>query len=104
MYVNLEEEEEDFQTISLDDEHWNMEEIPDRHLCTHEHFLPHGLCPYPCPYSDYQASSYPTMTIVYSTIMAATIFFTTYILVNLYEFFSIYIMNLYTGFYNFTYM
>ena len=20
--------------------------------------LPHGLCPYPCPYSDYQASSY----------------------------------------------
>ena len=34
-YVNLEEEEdeeEDFQTVSLDVEHWNMEEIPDRHL------------------------------------------------------------------------
>ena len=55
VYVNLEEEgeEEDFQTVSLDDEHWDMEEIPDRHLFIHEHLLPHGLCPYPCPYSDY---------------------------------------------------
>ena len=35
-----------------------MEEIPDRHLCIHEHSLPDRLCPYPCPYSDYQASSY----------------------------------------------
>ena len=55
MYVNLEEEqeEEDFQTVSVDDEHWGMEEIPDRHLCIHDHSLPHGLC----PYSDYQTSS-----------------------------------------------
>ena len=52
------EEEEDFQTVSLDDEHWDMEEIPDRPLCIHEHSLPHGLCPYPCPYLNYQASSY----------------------------------------------
>ena len=51
-------EEEDFQTVPHDDEHWDMEEIPDRHLCIHEHSLPHGLCPYQCPYSDYQASSY----------------------------------------------
>ena len=59
MYVHLEEEEEeDFQTVSLDDEHWDMEEIPDRHLCIHEHSLPHGLCPYLCPYLDYQTSSY----------------------------------------------
>ena len=57
LYVNL-EEEEDFQTVSLDDEHWNMEEIPDRHLCIHEHSLPHGLCQYPCLYLDYQTSSY----------------------------------------------
>ena len=61
-YVTLEAEEEveeeDFQTVPLDDEHWDMEEIPDKHLCIHEHSLPHGLCPYPCPYSDYQASSY----------------------------------------------
>ena len=53
-YVNLEEEEEDFQTVSLDDEHWDMEEIPDRQLCIHEHSFPHGLC----PYSNYQDSSY----------------------------------------------
>ena len=52
------EEKEDFPTVSIDDEHWNMEEIPDRHLYIHEHSLPHGLCPYPCPYSDYMTSSY----------------------------------------------
>ena len=59
-YVSLEEEkeEEDFQTVPLDDEHWGMEEIPDRHLHIHEHSLPHGLCPYACPYSDYTSSSY----------------------------------------------
>ena len=50
-YVTLEEEdeEENFPTVLLNDEHWDMEEIPDRHLCIHEHLLPHGLCPYPCP-------------------------------------------------------
>ena len=36
-------------------EHWNMEEISDRHLCIHEHSLPHGLCLYPCPYTDFLA-------------------------------------------------
>ena len=62
VYVTLEAEEEveeeDFQTVPLDDEHWDMEEIPDRHLCIHEHSLPHRPCPCPCPYSDYQPSSY----------------------------------------------
>ena len=53
-----EEEEDDFQTISLDDEHWTTEEIPDRHLCIHEHSIPHELCPYPCQYLDYISSSY----------------------------------------------
>ena len=60
-YVTLEAEgevEEDFQTVPLDGEHWDMEEIHDRPLCIHEHSLPHGLCPYPCPYLDYQASLY----------------------------------------------
>ena len=52
------EEEEDFQTISLDDEHWTTEEIPDRPLCIHKHLLPHGLCPFPRPYVDYQSPSY----------------------------------------------
>ena len=58
-HIHLEEEEkEDFQTVSLDDEHWTTEEIPNRPLCIHEHSLPHGLCPYPCPYADYQTPSY----------------------------------------------
>ena len=59
-YVTLEAEEEeveeDFQTVPLNDEHWDMEEIPDRPLCIHEYSLPHGLCPYLCPYLNYQAS------------------------------------------------
>ena len=62
MYVTLEAEEEeveeDFQTVPLNDEHWDMEEISNRPLCIHEHSLPHGLCPYQCPCLDYQASSY----------------------------------------------
>ena len=53
-----EEEEEDFQTVPLNDEPWDMEEIPDIPLCIHEHSLPHGLCPHSCPYSKYQATSY----------------------------------------------
>ena len=56
--IHWKEEEEDFQTVLLDDEHWTTEEIPDRPLCIHEHLLPHGLCPYPCPYVDYQTPSY----------------------------------------------
>ena len=62
-YITLEAEEEeeveeDFQTVPLHDEQWDMEEIPDRPLCIHEHSFPHGLCPYLCPHSNYQASSY----------------------------------------------
>ena len=51
-------EEEDFQTISVEDDHWTMEEIPDKPLCTHEHSVSHELCPYPCLYLDYTSSSY----------------------------------------------
>ena len=57
-HIHLEDKEKDFPTVSLYDEHWNMEEIPDRLLCIHEHSLLHGLCPYPCPYSDYTTSSH----------------------------------------------
>ena len=53
-----EEEEENFQMVPLDNYHWTTEEIPDRTLCIHEHALPHGLCPYPCPYANYQIPSY----------------------------------------------
>ena len=58
-HVYLEEdEEEDFQTVPLDDEHWTTEEVPDRTLCIHEHALPHRLCPYPCLYVNYLLPSY----------------------------------------------
>ena len=57
-YVTLEEEEKDFQTVPLDDKHWDMEEIPDRHLCIHEQSILHELCPYTCPYLDYTSASY----------------------------------------------
>ena len=52
------EEEEDFQMVPLNNDHWTTKEIPDRTLCIHEHALPHGLCPYPCPYANYQIPSY----------------------------------------------
>ena len=52
------EEEEDFQIVPLNDDHWTTKEIPDRTLCIHEDSLLHGLCPYPCPYANYQVSSY----------------------------------------------
>ena len=58
--VNLEnkEEEEDFQTVPLDDDHWTDEQIPNRTLCIHSHLLQHELCMFPCPYADYLTSSY----------------------------------------------
>ena len=52
------EEEEDFQMVPLNDDHWTSEEIPERTLCIHEHGLPHGLCPYPCPDVNYWIPSY----------------------------------------------
>ena len=56
--VCLEEEEEDFHMVPLDDEHWTTKGMPDRTLCIHEHALPCGLCPYPCPYANYLIPSY----------------------------------------------
>ena len=59
--VNLEddeEEEEDFQMVPLNNDHWTSEEIPDRTFCIHEHGLLHGLCLYPCPYANYQTPLY----------------------------------------------
>ena len=55
------EGEEDFQTVSLEDDHWITEEIPDSHLCIQEHSTPHLLSPYPCPYMDYTSSLYNTL-------------------------------------------
>ena len=56
--VYLEEDEEDFWMVPLDDEHWTTEEVPDRTLCIYEHDVPHGLCPYLCPYVNYLLPSY----------------------------------------------
>ena len=52
------DEEEDFQMVLLDDEHWTSEETPERTLCIHEYGLLHGLCQYPCPYVNYNTLSY----------------------------------------------
>ena len=52
------EEEEDFQTVALDDKHWITDPLPDRHLCIHAHSQPHSLCCYPCPYTDSTPASY----------------------------------------------
>ena len=57
-YSEDEEDKEDFQTVPLTDDQWTSKEIPERTLCIHEHGLPHRLCPYPCPYANYQVSSY----------------------------------------------
>ena len=44
--------------MTLDDDHWTTEVIPDGHLCIHKHLLLHSLCPYPCPYMDYISKLY----------------------------------------------
>ena len=56
---DLEDKEEDFQTVALNDEHWITDPIPERHLCIHEHLQPHSLCPYQFPCStDFTPTSY----------------------------------------------
>ena len=52
------EEEEDFQTVPLDDEHWTSKEAPERTFCIHVHGLPHNLCQYPCPHENHNSISY----------------------------------------------
>ena len=52
------EEEEDFQTVPLDDDHWTLEEVPERSFCIHENGLRHNSCQYPCPYGSNDTVSY----------------------------------------------
>ena len=52
------EEEEDFQMVPLDDEHWTSEQVPERTFCIHKNGLPHLLCQYPCPYGSNDTVSY----------------------------------------------
>ena len=51
-------DDEDFQMVPLDDEHWTSEETPERTFCIYEHGLPHGLCQSPCPYENFNTLSY----------------------------------------------
>ena len=44
------DDEEDFQTVPIDDEHWTTEMVPERTFCIHEDGLPNNICQYPCPY------------------------------------------------------
>ena len=49
VYSDSSNDEEDFQMVPLDDEHWTSEEMSERTFCIHEQGLPHNLCQYPCP-------------------------------------------------------
>ena len=51
-------EEEDFQTVPLDDEFWSAEMLPEWTLCIHENGLPNNICSYPCPYGHNGTTSY----------------------------------------------
>ena len=51
-------EDEDFQTVPLDDEHWTTEIIPERTFCIHYKWLPNNVCSYPCLYGSNNTVSY----------------------------------------------
>ena len=38
------DEEEDFQTVPIDDEHWTTKMVPERTFCMHENGLPNNVC------------------------------------------------------------
>ena len=44
--------EENFPTAPLDDDIWLEDEMPYRHLCTHDTSQLDHLCHYPCPYAN----------------------------------------------------
>ena len=52
------DEEEDFQTVHLDDEHWLAEIVPERTFCLHKNGLPNNVCQHPCPYGNSDTVSY----------------------------------------------
>ena len=51
-------EDEDFQTVPMDDEHWTTEMVPERTFCIHENGLPNNVCSYACPYGYNGTPSY----------------------------------------------
>ena len=50
-------DEEDFQTVPIDDEHWMTDIIPEITFCIHENSLPNNVCQYPCPYGNSNTAS-----------------------------------------------
>ena len=52
------DEEEDFQIVPMDNEHWTTDMVPDRTFCIHENWLPNNVCQYPCPYGNSNTVSY----------------------------------------------
>ena len=52
------DEEEDFQTVPIDNEHWTTDILPERTFCIHENSLPNNVCRYPCPYGNNNTTSY----------------------------------------------
>ena len=52
------DEEEDFQTVHLYNEHWTAEIVPERTFCIHENGLPNNVCQHPCPYGNSDTVSY----------------------------------------------
>ena len=51
-------EDENFQTVPLDDENWSVEMVPERTFCIHKNGLPNNVCLYPCPYGHNGTASY----------------------------------------------
>ena len=58
VYSDSPDEEEDFSTVPLDDEHWTSEIVPKRTFCIHENGLPNNICQHPCPYGSNDTVSY----------------------------------------------
>ena len=52
------DEEEDFQTVPIDNEHWMTDIVPERTFCILENGLPKNVCQYPCPYGNNNTASY----------------------------------------------
>ena len=58
VYSNSSDDEEDFQMVPLDADHWTSKETHKRTFCIQEQGLPHNLCQYSCPYGSNNTPSY----------------------------------------------
>ena len=52
------DEEEDFQTVPLDDEQWMAGIVSEITFCIHENGLPNNVCQHQCPYGNSDTVSY----------------------------------------------